>query len=720
MPATPAPIKKRPAPVQNVSSKASKVRVVSKNVAVPVRNAAKGGKGKEKETSVYEKKKKRNVPVTKSSREDSSEDSEDFEEGDGFVNDVEPGEMLLQAFGPGEKKSVSVPKDPKASQERHKAQRLLHAQRRAIKPHADLITEAKGVWLLARQKHIGSSERQAHIQKLMNVVRGHVKVIVLKHDASRIIQTIVKYGGQKERNEIATELKGHYRDLAQNKYSKFLVTKLIRLCPAHRASILSEFQSHVLRLLLHREASSVLADAFELYVNAYERSLLLRDFYGKEANLFTVTESTEADKERAKKGLRGALEGADQERKRRIMNAAKENLLAIFNNSDKGAVTHAIVHRAMWEYISVTNEIPDETEREKLRREIFESCQELLAEMVHTKDGSRVVREFISQGAAKDRKQILKVIKPHIERMCLDDEAQLVLFTALDSIDDTKLLAKSVISSITEALSVVPKPKSNTSPLHATPQGRRTLISLLTPRTRRHFTPAQITLMAETDATRDLTSKKPVALREEEVRKAASPDLVAWVMEKGENVVTETGGCLVVTEIMLYADADKSSATASLLRPLATPYPSSDSSNPHPIDLPHTSRLYKTLLQGGHFNQATQKVDYTSAWNHVRFAIAFANTVGQDVIVSMCTKGSRGGAFVVAELCSTLVLGTANLVHGEEGNMDVVDEELEEERTKARKMVNKWFDKGVRKEIEEQQGMKGQKVLLEALGRLSC
>ena len=32
----------------------------------------------------------------------------------------------------------------------------------------------------------------------------------------------------------------------------------------------------------------------------------------------------------------------------------------------------------------------------------------------------------------QDRKQILKVLKPHAERMCLDDEAQLVLFTALD------------------------------------------------------------------------------------------------------------------------------------------------------------------------------------------------------------------------------------------------------------------------------------------------
>lgn len=32
--------------------------------------------------------------------------------------------------------------------------------------------------------------------------------------------------------------------------------------------------------------------------------------------------------------------------------------------------------------------------------------QEVLAEMVHTKDGSRVVREFIVQGSAKVRSQL--------------------------------------------------------------------------------------------------------------------------------------------------------------------------------------------------------------------------------------------------------------------------------------------------------------------------
>lgn len=54
----------------------------------------------------------------------------------------------------------------------------------------------------------------------MDVIRGRVKDIVFKHDASRIIQSMVKYGGQKERDEIALELKGRFRELSQNKYSK--------------------------------------------------------------------------------------------------------------------------------------------------------------------------------------------------------------------------------------------------------------------------------------------------------------------------------------------------------------------------------------------------------------------------------------------------------------------------------------------------------------------
>lgn len=43
------------------------------------------------------------------------------------------------------------------------------------------------------------------------------------------------------------------------------------------------------------------------------------------------------------------------------------------NNPEKGAVTHAVVHRALGEYLSSLVELENESEREKLWKEIFEA-----------------------------------------------------------------------------------------------------------------------------------------------------------------------------------------------------------------------------------------------------------------------------------------------------------------------------------------------------------
>ena len=73
----------------------------------------------------------------------------------------------------------------------------------------------------------------------------------------------------------------------------------------------------------------MLADAFELYANAYERSILIRDFYGKEANLFTVTAGSDEEKERSKRGLRGLIEGLEGDRKKRVLSSLKDNLVTM-------------------------------------------------------------------------------------------------------------------------------------------------------------------------------------------------------------------------------------------------------------------------------------------------------------------------------------------------------------------------------------------------------
>jgi pumilio family protein 6 len=301
--------------------------------------------------------------------------------------------------------------------------------------------------------------------------------------------------------------------------------------------------------------------------------------------------------------------------------------------------------------------------------------------MVHTKDGSRLVREFIARGSAKDRKQVVKAIKPYVERMSREELAQLVLFSAFDIIDDTKLVSKSLVSELTAAAPAIWKS------IH----GRRSLLYLVAPRSRRHFTPAQIATLAETDAIKAQTSKKDDSVRAAEIRKAASEPLLEFVARHGKEVVLDTGGSLLVLEIMLQTDGDQSAATKTLLELIAAPYPAPS----HPIDSSHVARLYKTLLQGGHFDQSSKSItEPSSAFSPSNFASAFMVTVDPDVTVAIA---GGSGAFVVAELCSRV---------GAEG-------------TGAEKgRLRTWFTEGGFRECNLGKGLKGRNVLLESIDSL--
>ncbi|KAH9003348.1 ARM repeat-containing protein [Lactarius hatsudake] len=562
----------------------------------------------------------------------------------------------------------------------HTAQRLLTQQRRAAKRHSALLADAKRAWSLARQKAISKEKRASHIASLVEIVRGKIQDIVFKHDASRIVQTIVKRGDRRQRSEVASELQGRFKELAEDRYSKFLVLRLARHCPSHRLPMIMEFRSHVPRLLLHREASQVIAEIYELHTNSAERAILLRNFYGREAALLPLTMSSEDSTKDVRGGLPVVLQGASEDQRRRILASLKENLDLMFNNPEKGPIRHAIVHRALREYLTEIAQISNDGEREKMYSGIYESCKDSLAEMVHTRDGSRVVREFLARGTAKDRKHIVKTLKPYIATMATDEEAQLVLFTAFDVIDDTKLVAKSILPSITE----------NAKSLQTSAAGRRTLLYPIVPRHRRHYTPAMISTISETDDLRAHTSKKSSDVRTAEICAAASPELLSWIVRDGAEVSRDTGGSLVITEIMLEAHGDKGAAIEALLSPLETDYPSEGS--PHPIDLPHTSRLYKVLLQGGHFSRDTKAIESRPNFEPSAFATAFLRHVTPANITAMA---QGDGGFVIAAL---------------------IERVLSNGTPEECKLLNRCLA-GLKAEVEGRQ-MKGSSVLSEGIGLL--
>jgi len=73
-----------------------------------------------------------------------------------------------------------------------------------------------------------------------------------------------------------------------------------------------------------------------------------------------------------------------------------------------------------------------------------------------------------------------------------------------------------------------------------------------------------IARISETDSLRALTSKKSSDVRAAEICSAASSELLSWVVRDGAEVSRETGGSLVITEILLESHGGESPSSTSI------------------------------------------------------------------------------------------------------------------------------------------------------------
>lgn len=84
--------------------------------------------------------------------------------------------------------------------------------------------------------------------------------------------------------------------------------------------------------------------------------------------------------------------------------------------------------------------------------------------------------------------------------------------------------------------------------------GRRVLLYLLTPRSKRFFMAQSQQLQEDTIVLSSKTSKKDKEVRRKELRIAISPALLELVANQGEELLRDSGASLLVTEIMLNAE----------------------------------------------------------------------------------------------------------------------------------------------------------------------
>ncbi|KAF3909875.1 hypothetical protein ABW21_db0206470 [Orbilia brochopaga] len=459
------------------------------------------------------------------------------------------------------------------SRESHIVQRKLATERKQAKPNADIIHRSKKIWeRLRRKSHVPLDERKKLTDELFTIVTGRVKELVFKHDASRVIQTAVKYGSAERRQQIARELKGEYVQLAESAYGKYLVVKLMHYGnTATREMIIGEFYGNVRKMAKHREACYVIDDAYREYATPKQKAAIISEFYGVEYALF---------KDDSRDSSLKKLVEQSPEKRPLIMKSLFELIKQIV---EKNMSVLTILHKAMLEYI--LNVKADTSEA----AELIELVKENLGTIAFSKDGAQVIMRCFAWGSAKDRKQMLKNLKPSIQDLYADEHGCMVLVAVFDVVDDTVLVAKTVFPEIQAKLD------DGSAATHAV--ARIPLLYPLAGRETRLMHPQKIELLEDMDKIRVQTSKKDPKMRQQELRKALSPALLKTVVSHAEELVTSHTGCQFVSEVLISADGDKSEA-AETIAALA--------GGPEAKDNKDVGRLLKTLVQEGFFNNKTK------------------------------------------------------------------------------------------------------------------
>ncbi|KAK6544402.1 pumilio domain member 6 [Orbilia ellipsospora] len=514
-------------------------------------------------------------------RKDLVQDSDDEEEEYQAGSDVEMEDVEAKSSQSKGKQSNqnNANANSNKSRESHAAQRKVANERKQAKPNADIIQRSKKIWeRLRRKSHVPLDERKKLTDELFTIVTGRVKELVFKHDASRVIQTAVKYGSAERRQEIARELKGDYVQLAESAYGKYLVVKLMHYGNSStREMIISEFYGHVRRMAKHREACYVIDDAYREYSSPQQKAAIIREFYGVEYAIF---------KDDSKVSSLRSLLDENPEKRPLIM----KSLWELINQMvEKNMTFLTILHKAMLEYI--LNVRADTSEA----AELIEQVKEHLGTIAFSKDGAQVIMRCFAWGTAKDRKIMLKNLKPSIQDLYADEHGCMVLVAIFDVVDDTVLVSKTVFPEIQGKLD------DGSAGTHAV--ARIPLLYPLAGRETRLMHPQKIETLEDIDKIREQTSKKDPKNRQQELRKALSPALLKSVISHAAELAAVPVGGQFISEVLISADGDKSTA-AEAVAALAE--------SPEAQDNKDLGRLLKTLVQEGFYKKETRSLELSA------------------------------------------------------------------------------------------------------------
>ena len=536
------------------------------------------------------------------------------------------------------------------SAEAHAKQRVLAKERRANKPNADAIQRSKKIWeSLRRKSHIPADERKKLVAELFEIITGRIRDFVFKHDSVRVIQCALKYARREQRRIIVRELQGDVRALAESRYGKFLVAKMVSSGDEEvRDAVVPEFYGHVRRLINHPEASWIVDDIYRQVATAEQKKVLLREWYGAEYALFhrepeakkmaSVTHEDTAD-------LVGILESSPEKR-----SPILRYLLQMINGLVQKKMTgFTMLHDAMLQYFLAL--APGSAEQveflEILKGDIDKETEggggDLFRNLAFTKSGSRLVCLALAYSGAKDRKTILRAFKDTVELMAFDQYAKLVLVAGLEVSDDTKMSSRSILpellgDKIADETQRLDRLESLITNLNA----RLPILYPMAGMAKWLVSEQDKKVLEEVNGIRTTMSKKNPDARRSEIVDFAAEALLDFMAKRAESLAQSTPGCQFVTETLLSTpDSGKKNVAKTAIAQVAEGDPTADD---HVAQNAAVGRMLKSLVLGGQFDAVEKKV--VLAEPRLNFAAVLWPIIQENVVGWACGDSS----FVVVAL----------------------------------------------------------------------
>ncbi|KRX22058.1 Pumilio domain-containing protein -like protein [Trichinella nelsoni] len=408
---------------------------------------------------------------------------------------------------------------------RNERRKQLRQKKLLQKPYHEVIIKAKPIWEKLRRHDTPIEEKKRLAVGLNCLLQGNVKSLAYAHDTVRIIQGLFSMKMKDISASLFDQLKDDVIAMAKSKYARHIVMKMLKYGnTSQRKHIISSFYGHIPELACHTYAADVLQELYITYAKSKIRNDMISEFYLSKYKLI---------KDNVPSDLSKVIE-ENPSAKEVILKNIREYLLSV---ADKPVLQNPMLHRLLRMYLQNC------TDNEKT--EMVDCFIDRAIELVHTNDGCNAALDLLWVSTVKDRRKLLKSMKMHVTKMCLQAYSYIFVMAILECVDDKVALEKIVLKEIFSNLESISESKT----------GMKVLLYLMMSRDRRYIPKGVIDILEKGDNKQH--SKKSLSVKAEEIVNLSSEPLLNFVTDHLQALLSNGSTTLLIPAVLEKAVGNK-------------------------------------------------------------------------------------------------------------------------------------------------------------------